>query len=61
MAFLPLPLGFLAWGAFVPLLVALDARVRAGSGRSLFGLGYAFGFAFFLVGTHWIALLSGTS
>jgi apolipoprotein N-acyltransferase len=26
--------------------------------RSLFALGYAFGFAFFLIGIHWIALLS---
>jgi apolipoprotein N-acyltransferase len=58
-AFLPAPLGFLAWGAFLPLLVALDARVRAGaSKRSLFGLGYLFGFAFYLIGTHWIALLA---
>ena len=56
--FLPLPLGFLAWGAFVPLLAALDARLRKGSGRSLFGLGWACGFAFFLIGVHWIALLS---
>jgi apolipoprotein N-acyltransferase len=26
--------------------------------RGLFALGYAFGFAFYLIGTHWIALLS---
>ncbi|HEY6867897.1 MAG TPA: apolipoprotein N-acyltransferase [Candidatus Eisenbacteria bacterium] len=57
-AFLPLPLGFLAWGAYVPLLVALDARWRTASGRALFGLGWTFGAAFFLIGTHWIALLS---
>jgi len=57
-AFLPLPLGFLAWGAFVPLLVALDARLKTASGRSLFFLGYTGGFAFYLIGTHWIALLS---
>lgn len=61
-AFLPTPLGFLAWFAFIPLLVALDRRVRAGaSKRSLFGLGYAFGLAFFLTGIHWIALLSDFS
>ena len=59
MAFLPLPLGFLAWVGFVPLLAALDARLRGGNGgRSLFRLGYASGFAFYLIGTHWIALLS---
>ena len=33
----------------------MAARARA---RSLFALGYAFGFAFFLLGIHWIALLS---
>jgi apolipoprotein N-acyltransferase len=59
LAFLPAPLGFLAWGACVPLLVALDRVVRAGAPkRSLFALGYAFGFAFFLIGVHWITLLS---
>jgi len=58
-SFLPAPLGFVAWVAYVPLLVALDRRVAAGVRlRSLFGLGYAFGFAFFLIGVHWIALLS---
>ncbi len=58
-AFLPAPLGFLAWGALVPLLAEIDARVRAGRGAgSFFRLGYAFGFVFFLIGTHWIALLS---
>jgi apolipoprotein N-acyltransferase len=61
-AFLPAPLGFLAWVGFIPLLEALDARGRAGvPGRSLFGLGYAFGLAFFLIGTHWIALLSNVA
>jgi apolipoprotein N-acyltransferase len=61
-AFLPGPLGFLAWGAFVPLLVALDARVRSGaSARSLFALGYVFGLTFFLIGTHWIARLSSVA
>lgn len=58
-AFLPAPLGFLAWLGFVPLLEALDRRVaRGGSGRSLFGLGYVFGLVFFLISIHWIARLS---
>ncbi|MGH7729663.1 MAG: apolipoprotein N-acyltransferase [Candidatus Eiseniibacteriota bacterium] len=58
-AFLPVPLGCLAWVACVPLLFALDAWVRDGARyRDLFGLGYAFGLAFFLIGVHWIALLS---
>jgi apolipoprotein N-acyltransferase len=58
-AFLPFGLGGLAWIGFVPLLAALDARVRSGArNRSLAALGYAFGFAFFLVGMHWIARLS---
>ena len=36
--------------------------MRAGaSKRSLFGLGYAFGLAFFLIGIHWIALLSSVA
>lgn len=43
----------------MPLLVALDVRVREGaSKRALFGLGYTFGLAFFLTGIHWIARLS---
>jgi apolipoprotein N-acyltransferase len=59
LAFLPGPFGFLAWFALVPFLLALDASVRAGAGpRRVFGLGYVFGLAFYLVGTHWIALLS---
>lgn len=58
-AFPPSPLGALAWVAFVPLLVALERRVGAGaSKRSLYALGWTGGFAFFLVGTHWIARLS---
>jgi apolipoprotein N-acyltransferase len=58
-AFLPVPIGFLAWFGFVPLIEALDQRIRRGAGgRALFGLGYVFGVAFFLVGVHWIALLS---
>ncbi len=59
MAFLPGPFGFLAWFAFVPLLMSLERRVREGAPkRALFGLGYAFGLAFYLTGIHWIALLS---
>lgn len=58
-AFLPLPLGFLAWFGFVPLLVALERAIQSGAGaRALFLLGWTFGFVFFLIGTHWIALLS---
>ena len=57
-AFLPGVPGVLAWFAFVPLLVALERRVATGRPRSWFTLGYVGGFAFFLVGTHWIALLN---
>src|SRR6187200_52911 len=58
-SFLPAPLGFLAWFGFVPLLEALDRRIaRGASGRSRFGLGYVFGFVFFLISIHWIARLS---
>jgi apolipoprotein N-acyltransferase len=58
-AFLPAPLGFLAWVALVPLLVALDRALAARRPpRALFGIGYRFGLVFFLIGTHWIALLS---
>jgi apolipoprotein N-acyltransferase len=54
-----LGLGALAWVAFVPLLWVLDARLRAGARlRSMAAPGYVFGFAFFLVGLHWIALLA---
>ena len=56
---MPAPFGFLAWIAYVPLLVVLERRVREGArARSLFGIGYLFGFAFFLIAIHWIALLS---
>ena len=58
-AFLPLPLGMLAWVALVPLLAALQRRVDSGMGAaSAFRLGYLGGLAFFLTGMHWIALLS---
>ena len=41
------------------MLIALERRIREGAGlRALFGLGYTFGFVFYLIGTHWIALLS---
>lgn len=56
-AFLPGPFGFLAWFGLVPLLAALHGRIQAGSTR-LFGTGYLFGFAFYLIGMHWIALLA---
>jgi apolipoprotein N-acyltransferase len=59
LAFFPLPLGFLAWFGFVPLLIALDRRLAEGASmRSLFGLGYLFGLVFYLIGTHWILRLS---
>ncbi len=51
--------GFVAWAALVPLLAALERRVRGGaSAGALFRLGWLFGFVFFGVGIHWIALLS---
>jgi len=51
--------GFVAWGALVPLLVGLEQRARrSASAGSLFRLGGLFGFVFFLIGIHWIALLS---
>ncbi|MCE9628205.1 MAG: apolipoprotein N-acyltransferase, partial [Candidatus Eisenbacteria bacterium] len=57
-AFLPAFPGVLAWIAFLPLLIALERRVAHGSPRSWFTLGYTGGAVFFLVGTHWIALLN---
>ena len=58
-AFLAPALGGLAWVAYVPLLVALEQRVRAGDRvRTLFALGALSGFASNLIGTHWIARLS---
>ncbi len=56
-AFLPAPLGFVAWIAYIPLLAALDRRLRSGT-RALFPLGYGFGLAFYLIGSYWIACLS---
>lgn len=59
LAFLAPALGWLAWFAFVPLLDVLDARLRARApARVLFPAGYAFGFAWFAIGMHWIARLS---
>ncbi len=58
-AFLPGPFGVLAWFGFVPLFAALERRVRTGQGPGAwFRLGYVFGLVFFLIGTHWIALLA---
>jgi apolipoprotein N-acyltransferase len=57
-AFVPGVPGFVAWFAFVPLLLALERRVASGGVRAWFALGYAGGVVHFLVGTHWIALLS---
>lgn len=57
-AFLPTALPTLAWVAFVPLLLVLERRLAEGATiRSLFAVGYVAGFAFFLTGMHWIALL----
>ena len=61
-AFLPAPLGFIAWFALVPLFIELDRRVAAGAGSgALFRTGYVYGLAFYLTGTHWIALLSNVA
>ncbi len=58
-AFLAGPLGFLGWLSFIPLLAALESRVRARApARALFATGYASGLVFYLVGAHWIAQLS---
>lgn len=57
-AFLPRVPGVLAWVALVPLLAALERRVAHGTPRSWFSLGFGAGAVFFLLGTHWIALLS---
>jgi len=59
LAFLDAPLGPVVCVAFVPLLSALE-RVRDSSHpiRRAFGLGYAAGFVFYLIGAHWIAMLS---
>ena len=58
-AFLPLPLGWLAWVALVPLVLAIEDVLREPHPRpGLFAIGYLFGFVFYLIGTHWIARLS---
>ncbi len=57
-AFLPRVPSALALVAFVPLLLALERRVQGMPPAAWFRLGYAAGLVFFLVGTHWIALLS---
>ena len=56
-AFLPRVPGVLAWVAFVPFLTALESRVAQGRPRGDFGLGWAAGVAFFLLSTHWLALM----
>jgi apolipoprotein N-acyltransferase len=60
LAFVPGVPGIVAWFALVPLLLALEQSVGDPSrgGRSWFAVGYAGGAVFFLIGTHWIALLS---
>jgi apolipoprotein N-acyltransferase len=60
LAFVPGVPGVVAWFALIPLLLALEQSVGDPSrgGRSWFALGYAGGAVFFLIGTHWIALLS---
>ena len=60
LAFVPGVPGVVAWFALIPLLLALERRVEdpKRGPRSWFALGYAGGAVFFLIGTHWIALLS---
>ena len=61
-AFLNASWGWLACGAFVPLLVLLERQASEGRPRwTAFRTGYLFGFVFFLVGTHWIARLSNVA
>lgn len=55
-------MGFVAWFALVPLLAELDRRIADGAGTAtLFRTGYVYGLAFYLTGTHWIALLSNVA
>jgi apolipoprotein N-acyltransferase len=59
LAFLPRAPGWIAWFALVPLLAALERRPAASKSlRTSFGLGYAWGLGCFVIGAHWIALLS---
>jgi apolipoprotein N-acyltransferase len=59
LAFVPGVPGVVAWFALIPLMLALERRVEEKRGaRSWFALGYAGGAVFFVIGTHWIALLS---
>ncbi len=54
----PIPLGFLAWFALIPLLLALEKSESWGEG---YLLGFLFG-AVYLLGTiHWIAWNTGTN
>jgi apolipoprotein N-acyltransferase len=57
-AFLPAPLGFLAWFGLVPLFSVLAARIGAGQPlRRLFAVGYLYGLVFYGIGIHWVLLL----
>ena len=56
-AFLPRVPGVLAWVAFVPFLAGLESRVAQGRSRGDFALGWVGGVAFFLLSTHWLALM----
>ena len=58
LAFVPGVPGVVAWFALIPMLLALERSVASSGPRSWFALGYAGGAVFFLIGTHWIALLS---
>ena len=61
-AFLNASWGWLACGAFVPLLALLERQASEGRPRwTAFRTGYLFGLVFFLVGTHWIARLSNVA
>jgi apolipoprotein N-acyltransferase len=58
-AFLPAPSGWLAWFALVPLFAALGALQEAGARpRRLFAAGYLYGLVFYVLGLHWVALLT---
>lgn len=63
LAFLSGRLALLSLVAFVPLLVALDrlARRPVRPLRACFVAGWAFGFAWFLLGMQWIARLSNVA
>ena len=60
-AFLPRVPGLLAWLALVPFLAALESRVANGRARGDFVLGWVGGAAFFLLSTHWLALMDDSA